>query len=307
MPALSQATKRGLSEVAVLSDEYANVTLSNTGSKVTFRAKHSNGTEVTIDIDLDEITDNDATISSTTKHLLKRKLTLAAAEGVLAGLAADAAADDMAAVLGISQFYSLHIMNVCQGTFAPNATAAGAWYNVSDCTTQLNAKQLNMTALINSQLGDNFVDGGSITRLGGSKSLQDVMNRIPTIGIVLAVFYIVGAIFAGLSVLLTFSSVVTRSMFAKETVLANVGVSSVASLSLLVAALVLTVACKATVSSINRLGKDTIGMQAVPGTKFQSLTWAAFAMMALCMLYWMHQMHADAKAGAAKPAKKEAE
>lgn len=45
-------------------------------------------------------------------------------------------ADQLAHELGISQWYSLHIMNACEGNFAPNATSPGAWYNTTNCTAQ---------------------------------------------------------------------------------------------------------------------------------------------------------------------------
>lgn len=45
-------------------------------------------------------------------------------------------ADQLAQELGISQWYSLHIMNACEGDFAPNATSPGAWYNTTNCTAQ---------------------------------------------------------------------------------------------------------------------------------------------------------------------------
>jgi hypothetical protein len=51
--------------------------------------------------------------------------------------AANDAADKLADKLGIHQWYSLHIINICQGAFTPNATAIGARYNVSGCIEPL--------------------------------------------------------------------------------------------------------------------------------------------------------------------------
>lgn len=45
-------------------------------------------------------------------------------------------ADKLAAELGISQWYSIHVMTACEGNFAPNATSPGAWYNTTNCTAQ---------------------------------------------------------------------------------------------------------------------------------------------------------------------------
>lgn len=46
------------------------------------------------------------------------------------------AADKLADTLGISEWYSFHVMNVCKGDFAPNATVPGAWYNTTNCTAR---------------------------------------------------------------------------------------------------------------------------------------------------------------------------
>lgn len=46
-------------------------------------------------------------------------------------------ADKLADELGIEQFYSLHVMKMCEGNYAPNATASNAWQNVTNCTTPM--------------------------------------------------------------------------------------------------------------------------------------------------------------------------
>lgn len=51
-------------------------------------------------------------------------------------------ADKLAAKLGISQWYSLHIMDSCEGNFAPNATALGAGLNITNCTSSGPASKL---------------------------------------------------------------------------------------------------------------------------------------------------------------------
>ncbi|CAK7215800.1 hypothetical protein SCUCBS95973_002600 [Sporothrix curviconia] len=324
VPALNQPATRDLSHVVVLADEEANVTataaplphavveVKTTTNTDSTDKESNNNDEPKYKILDDESADNAdknnvKAKEESAKKLMPRKLTLSAAEGVLAGLPADSAADDMAEVLGISEFYSLHVMNVCEGTYAPNATAADAWRNVSSCTIQLNAQQLNISELIDNELNANFVDGGSLARIGASSSLQNALGRIPTIGLVLAVFYIVACCAAGLCLLLTGASIVTRATHGRETVLANLGAASGAALALLIAGLVSAVAAKSTVDSINRLGEDTIGMQAVHGGKFEALTWAAFGMMVVVALFWLHELHSDAKkAAAAAAAKKKA-
>ncbi|OAA65711.1 Actin cortical patch SUR7/pH-response regulator PalI [Niveomyces insectorum RCEF 264] len=249
----------------------------------------------------------DGANGSATAELRPRKLTLPAAEGVLAGLPADTAADDMASVLGISQFYSLHVLGACEGTYAPNATASsGTWRNVSVCSASLGAKQLNFSARIDHELSMQFTGPASLAALGASSSLLAALNRVPTLGLALTVFYIVGAAAAGLSLLLTGASLVTRSSYARKTVLFNLAAAAGAALALLVAALVATVAGGAAVDSINRLGRETIGMAAARGKSFANMTWAAFGLMTVAALYWARELQADVRAAAAAAAKKRA-
>jgi len=43
-------------------------------------------------------------------------------------------ANKFATELGIKQWYSMHLMDMCEGTYTPNATASGAKLNVTSCT-----------------------------------------------------------------------------------------------------------------------------------------------------------------------------
>jgi hypothetical protein len=56
-------------------------------------------------------------------------------EGDLDGIINDVA-DKLAKELGIKQWYSLHLMDLCEGTYTPNATEKGANLNVTECSNQ---------------------------------------------------------------------------------------------------------------------------------------------------------------------------
>lgn len=43
-------------------------------------------------------------------------------------------AGDIAETLGISEWYSLHVMDACEGNYSPNSTAEGASLNITECT-----------------------------------------------------------------------------------------------------------------------------------------------------------------------------
>lgn len=43
-------------------------------------------------------------------------------------------ADELADTIGISEWYSIHVMATCDGQYKPNATSPGAGFNVTNCT-----------------------------------------------------------------------------------------------------------------------------------------------------------------------------
>jgi hypothetical protein len=54
-------------------------------------------------------------------------------------------ADRLAEELGVSEWYSVHVMTACQGDFTPNATAPDAGYNTTNCTgSALGCKSLDV-------------------------------------------------------------------------------------------------------------------------------------------------------------------
>lgn len=52
------------------------------------------------------------------------------------GALTDDVTDAITRELGIKQWYSLHLMDMCEGDYKPNATAKGAAKNVSRCSNQ---------------------------------------------------------------------------------------------------------------------------------------------------------------------------
>lgn len=55
-------------------------------------------------------------------------------------------ADKLAQELGIEQFYSVHVMDLCQGYYEPNATSNGASLNITECSKPMNFCRLLLIA-----------------------------------------------------------------------------------------------------------------------------------------------------------------
>ncbi|KAI1291670.1 actin cortical patch SUR7/pH-response regulator pali [Xylaria venustula] len=84
-------------------------------------------------------------------------------------------ADKLAKKIRVQQWYSLHVMDVCQGTFTLNATTSGAGYNV---TSYIGPLHLNLA------------------KLGFTKNLQDKLDNISGQFQTLAGFYILAVAFS---------------------------------------------------------------------------------------------------------------
>ncbi|KAF3768303.1 hypothetical protein M406DRAFT_249383 [Cryphonectria parasitica EP155] len=113
----------------------------------------------------------------------------------------DDIADKLAKELGIKQWYSLHVMNICQGTFTPNVTTLRVGYNVSSCTQPLNTTLLNISTLLDHQLkmGPLHLN---LNKLGFTQDFQDQLNKIPGLFQALTGLYILAIAFSVLSLLL---------------------------------------------------------------------------------------------------------
>jgi len=111
----------------------------------------------------------------------------------------------------------------------------------------------------------------------------------------LAIFFMLGAGFSGLSMLLSAAGVVTYARHPRTTSAANTLAAWLASLTLLVADVITTAGGKTAVDAINDFGHE-IGLVAVFGTQFIAIGWSAFALMTLAAIYWTHEIFAVRRA-----------
>ncbi|ESZ93470.1 hypothetical protein SBOR_6148 [Sclerotinia borealis F-4128] len=88
-------------------------------------------------------------------------------------------AGKLAKTLGIKEWYSLHLMDMCEGTYTPNATARGAKYNVSSCTNQTAMYHVDINSIISEQLSIGGVHL-KLSDIGWSSKIQDGLDALST-------------------------------------------------------------------------------------------------------------------------------
>lgn len=194
-------------------------------------------------------------------------------------------ADDLIEEIGISQWYSLHVMTACEGMFAPNVSNPGAWYNLTNCTSQQASLRLNLSEIL-----DHEIKAGplslNINQIPIPKKVQDAVDIVNDALLALLVFYALAIGLSGLSFLASLAVlVVLRKKVSRPVVWVQVGIAGLAALVLLIASAIVTYVNNKGVQEINDAGKD-VGISGIKGTKFITLSWVAFALMLVTTLYW---------------------
>ncbi|TVY26756.1 hypothetical protein LHYA1_G004413 [Lachnellula hyalina] len=203
-------------------------------------------------------------------------------EGDLNGILNDVA-DKLSKKLGIKQWYSLHLMDSCEGTYAPNATEKGADLNITTCSNETAMFHFNIEKHLNQQLEA----GGlhiNLTDLDFPDDIQKGLNALTTALNATFVLYCIGIAAAGIAILTALIAFFLSG--SRLTSFGNLGLTSLSFLALLTASIIVTVIMNKATHLINKYGND-IGLYAYKGGKYLAITWVAVAVMALASLSWI--------------------
>ncbi|PSR82490.1 actin cortical patch SUR7/pH-response regulator pali [Coniella lustricola] len=195
-------------------------------------------------------------------------------------------ADKLSKELGIEQFYSIHVLDLCQGNYAPNATAENAHVNITSCTKPGSTTAMDISTLLNKQLSVGPFNV-SLSDLGFTSKLEDKLGKLPSIFEALAALYIVSAIFTGLSMLGAAAALILLPNHGRILVISNLVCSGLGFLFLLIGSLMYTIGAAEIVKKIHSENAKDIGLSVSIGQKFEGLTWAAFALITIAAAYWV--------------------
>jgi hypothetical protein len=209
--------------------------------------------------------------------------------------------DKAAQELGIKQFYSLHLMNMCEGYYKPNASTPHAGTNVTECSNQTAMCKLppnyflwnyywytetdhfDIIAPINQELAqapDIGLGKLDISKLGIADDLQDGLNNLSTALNVTFVLYAIGIASAGLCILL---SLLCIFLSLPLLALLDLFLAALSFLTLLLSSIIITVVGKKAAHLINKFGNKA-GLHADRGGKYLALTWSSVAVMGVASI-----------------------
>lgn len=192
-------------------------------------------------------------------------------------------ADKLAGELGIKQWYSLHLMDMCEGTYTPNATVSGAKANASRCTNQTAMYHFDLTQELNRQL-----QAGSLhlnlSDINWPDKIQEGINELNTALDATFVLYAIAIAASGLSIITALIAVLVNG--SRLISFGNWGLASISFLAYLISSIMITVGQIKGANIINEYGND-IGVYAYKGIKYLTITWVAAGVMALSSLFWI--------------------
>jgi len=192
-------------------------------------------------------------------------------------------ADKLAKELGIKQWYSLHLMDMCEGTYAPNATEKGAALNVSTCSNQTAMYHFDISTQLNKELevGPLKIN---LSDIDWPSDIQSGLNDLNTALDATFVLYAIGIAAAGCAILASLVAVFLHG--SRLISFGNWGLASLSFFALLIASIIVTVIQSKATHLINKYGNE-IGVYAYKGGKYLTLTWVAVAMMFLATMAWI--------------------
>ncbi|KHN95832.1 Actin cortical patch SUR7/pH-response regulator PalI [Metarhizium album ARSEF 1941] len=192
-------------------------------------------------------------------------------------------ADKIVKKIGIKEWYSLHIMDSCEGYFQPNSSSPNVELNVTKCTSSNPSHRLNLTELLDKELGI----GPAKLNLADIKWPQGIQDTLDVLNNALLGLLIMYALGAGLSFV---SAVGGVAAFLKPDMrifaLVNFVIGGLGFLSIFIGSIIVTVATSTGVGAVNKIG-NPIGLSASRGTKFYALSWVSTGFMGFVMLFWM--------------------
>lgn len=192
-------------------------------------------------------------------------------------------ADRLSEEIGISQWYSIHMMTLCRGEFEPNATDSDPDLNVTSCTRSSPDNRVNLTEII-----DNELNAGPLSlSLADINWPDEVNDAIDTVNDVLLAAFILYCLAIGFSGLAMITALAAGFLDPRRRLITfcNFLLVFLAFLVLLAGSVGITVGGSIGEDKINEHG-DAVGISASRGVPFIILSWVAFGTITIALFYW---------------------
>jgi hypothetical protein len=196
---------------------------------------------------------------------------------------------ELTARLGIEDFYSAHMLDYCFGQYTPGEVANATLplhdisKNVTGCSKSQAMYKFDPTQIIQDALNKTTGSKVSLNDLNWPEGIQNGIRALNTLMAAMFVLYVVAICLIFVALLAAIFAIVASG---RLSTCLNFLVATLAFLAIgLASALVTAVMVKGT-KLINQYGND-VGVEALYGKKFLTLTWVATALMLVALVVWV--------------------
>ncbi|KFA65888.1 hypothetical protein S40285_09647 [Stachybotrys chlorohalonatus IBT 40285] len=184
---------------------------------------------------------------------------------------ADSAIDGAVDLLDIPEWYSLHVMTICEGLNGPDAGL-----NVTQCSGLTSENRLDLVASLDHYLSLSPVQiDMDIADIGWLEDIQDAINLVNGVLQGLFALYVLTIILIVLSIV---TNVVVSLAWTSMLMVVNLIGFILATLSSVVLSIVVTVALTRALDALNDIGGN-IGIRGERGSNFLIFSWIASSLM----------------------------
>lgn len=199
----------------------------------------------------------------------------------------DGSIGSFATYLGLHDFYSIYVLNLCEGQYSsdevrPGSSSSSDRRNITSCGDQTFAFKFDLRKTLGLQLDDGEDHMADMPKSSWPPEVNSGMRAFETIPRIMSVVYCISL--ALTTVALAFA-VLGIFFSGRCSACVNIMSSSTATLTAGVASILATLLGKNAAELINAEG-PLINVNAQTGTKFLRLTWAATACMLAASLLW---------------------
>lgn len=201
---------------------------------------------------------------------------------------ANDAINDVAKIFGLHDWYSLHVLDFCQGYYEPgpipNATLSGnsIWKNTTACSNRTALLDWDPKAELQDDLNQRGFSWLNVSTLQWPDEITDNVNELRTGFRATLVCYCIAV---ALTTLAFLSAITSIFLLGRIFSLFNVVLDALAFLILLIASAAVTAGMREGVNNVNNYG-NPVGITAYGSSKLLAITWVATVLMLLTSFVW---------------------
>jgi hypothetical protein len=191
--------------------------------------------------------------------------------------------DEVTDRLGISDWYSLHVMTACFGGYTPNAEAKNPGLNITGCRDTMPNNPFNLTEELDRELSFGPLQL-SLTDINWPSDIQDMVDLINKLLLALFILYVLTFSLSTLSVLC--APLAWLRPESRGLLLSNAALSGLAATCAVVSAVLITVVGTVGINKLNDKA-ERFGLEAERGRAFLIISWVGAGCLVLAFVGWI--------------------